>query len=380
MKNRKNKIIIFIIVIGVIVAGVSFFILRHQKDGEEIYAQKVSELIQTTYNSNKFSGVVESQGAQNFTLDSEKKLLEVYVTQGQKIEEGEALYKYDDSQTKNTIASTQLEAEGIRQSVTLLKREIKELEEQLKQAADEEKYKMRSEISDKQMEIKQQEYDIQAKENEISNLKKDLEQSVVKAGMSGIVKSVNQNQSGESEKQQPFISIIQNENYVVKGLLDEISIDSLKENDPVIVRSRVDKDQFWKGTVTLVDLTQEKEKDQENSEENKEKASKYPFYVALEESGSLILGQHVYVEPDLGQEEKKEGIWLNRSFVIHDKDGIDYVWCVEKQKAVKKKVKTGQTDETTDTIEVCSGLTKEDSICWPEESIKEGQKIQIGKK
>ena len=35
------------------------------------------------------------------------------------------------------------------------------------------------------------------------------------------------------------------------------------------------------------------------------------FYVNLDSSEGLMLGQHVYIEPDEGQDEKKSGIWLN---------------------------------------------------------------------
>ncbi|MFR3882713.1 MAG: hypothetical protein ACLTX6_10760 [Lachnospiraceae bacterium] len=31
----------------------------------------------------------------------------------------------------------------------------------------------------------------------------------------------------------------------------------------------------------------------------------YPFYVELQSSEGLMLGQHVYIEPDEGQEEQK---------------------------------------------------------------------------
>ena len=382
MKTRKTGIMICIFFVVLSAAGYFAFQKYPKKSEEKVYAQKVSKIAGYKDQLNRFPGVVESKGTEEFHLDSEKKILEIFVTQGQKVEAGEALYKYDDSQTKNSISSAQLEVEGIQQSAAILKKEIKELEEQLKQNTEEESYKIRSDISDKQMEIKQYEYDIQAKQNEIANLKKELEQSVIKTRIGGIVKNINLNATGQSEQSEAFLSIVQDENYVVKGVIDEISIDRLQENTPVIIRSRVNKDQFWKGTVSEIKRNQEKEKDkdQESSQSGQEKASRYPFYVILDESESLILGQHVFIEPDVGQEEKKEGIWINSGFIIQEKDGSSYVWSVEKGKIVKKKIETGQIDEETDRIEICAGLTKKDYIYWPDPSLKVGQKVKIDKK
>ena len=54
-------------------------------------------------------------------------------------------------------------------------------------------------------------------------------------------------------------------------------------------------------------------------------SSNYPFYVQLDGTNGLMLGQHVYVEPDVGQQEVKTGIWLSDSF-INDVDSNPYVW------------------------------------------------------
>ena len=54
-------------------------------------------------------------------------------------------------------------------------------------------------------------------------------------------------------------------------------------------------------------------------------SSNYPFYVQLDGTNGLMLGQHVYVEPDIGQQEVKTGIWLSDYF-INDVDSNPYVW------------------------------------------------------
>ena len=39
-----------------------------------------------------------------------------------------------------------------------------------------------------------------------------------------------------------------------------------------------------------------------------------------------MLGQHVYIEPDEGQDEKKSGIWLNDYFIVDADTDNPYVW------------------------------------------------------
>ena len=45
-------------------------------------------------------------------------------------------------------------------------------------------------------------------------------------------------------------------------------------------------------------------------------SSNYPFYVELESSEGLLMGQHVYMEMDYGQGEKREdGLWLDEYMI-----------------------------------------------------------------
>ena len=83
------------------------------------------------------------------------------------------------------------------------------------------------------------------------------------------------------------------------------------EGARAIIRSRVDENLVWHGTYTAVDT-----KNPNNSNNNmmygmsSEDASQttstsYPFYVELDASDGLLLGQHVYIEQDNGMEERE---------------------------------------------------------------------------
>ena len=343
---------------------------------EQIYGQKVASLTNHLINVNQYSGIVESQKIEKYTADSDKKIVETYVNQGDKVNVGDALFRYDSSEATQSIQNANLEIEGIQQSIQSIRNEINELDKRLEEAESEEKVQIQSDISDKQLEIQQQEYDRQAKQNEMAHLQEEVNQSVVKATLSGIVQSVNPDNK-EENSQNVYISIIQDENYLVKGMVDEMNVDSLKVDDSVIIRSKTNQNKIWTGKIKKIEMNQEEQQNTDIQNGSGEQASRYPFYIQLDQKKGLILGQHVFIEPDVGQKEKKSEIWLDDGFLIKESKNNDYVWLVEHGKAKKKSVKVGKTDETLGISEIYAGLKKSDFIIWPEETLKQGQKVQI---
>ena len=107
-------------------------------------------------------------------------------------------------------------------------------------------------------------------------------------------------------------------------------------------------------------------------------SSNYPFYVELDTSDGLMLGQHVYIEPDNGQSaEPKKGLWLPEYF-INDIDTDPYVWADNgKNRLEKRSVELGEYDENMLEYQIKSGLTKEDAITFPEEGLEEGMTTVI---
>ena len=99
-------------------------------------------------------------------------------------------------------------------------------------------------------------------------------------------------------------------------------------------------------------------------------STSYYFYVELESSDGLLLGQHVYIEQNAGQEEQKEGVWLDASFIA-DLDSKPYVWADNgKEKLEKRSVVLGQFDEALNQYEIKDGLSREDAVAFPLETLK----------
>ena len=101
-------------------------------------------------------------------------------------------------------------------------------------------------------------------------------------------------------------------------------------------------------------------------------ATKYPFYIELESADGLILGQHVYIELDNGQEQVKEGLWLYGSYIIQDEEK-PYVWVAnDKDQLEKRYIELGEYDAEMDEYEIVSGLSGDDYITWPMQGLYEG--------
>ena len=92
-----------------------------------------------------------------------------------------------------------------------------------------------------------------------------------------------------------------------------------------------------------------------------------------------MLGQHVYIERDVGQEEQKTGLWLSEDFIAGIESGDPFVWGVdENSKLIKKSVKLGEYDMYELKYEILDGITEDDYIAFPAASLEEGMTARPG--
>ena len=95
------------------------------------------------------------------------------------------------------------------------------------------------------------------------------------------------------------MTILMNGSYRVKCRVDEMNVRSLSEGMKAVVYSRVIKDKTWNGTISKVDSSNPagNSNNMMNAGNADNAATNYYFYVTLESSDELLLGEHVYVEP-----------------------------------------------------------------------------------
>lgn len=99
----------------------------------------------------------------------------------------------------------------------------------------------------------------------------------------------------------------------------------------------------------------------------------------LDSSDGLMLGQHVYIERDIGQDELKEGLWLSDYYIVDADTNEPYVWAAnDKKKLEKRYITLGKHDDDLGEYEIIDGLTKKDSIAFPTDALKEGETTEEG--
>ena len=370
--KKKTKIIILISACLLIVVIGIYYLFPKEASNGNIYVQKVSTIIGSSYTENRYSGVVESSETVDINQDGNKSITDMYVKEGQKVSKGDKLFSYDTTEAANSIAQKKLDIEAQNNEITAQNNTIEDYKAELNKGGD--KVEIQARINDASYAIRQAQNTIKATQTEIDQLNKQIENSTVLSTIDGIIKEVNKDGgTDESGNQKPLVSITQTTDFRVKGSISEMG--TISEGTSVIVRSRVNEDQIYKGTVTKVET-----EPQSNSNNNfygadsGESASKYPFYVSLDNNKGLMLGQHVYIEVDNGQSTKKKGIWLDASFIVSDDNGNSYVWISERGKLKKRKVELGKTDEETYTTKIKSGLNVDDYIAWADDSYSEGMK------
>ena len=370
--KKKTKIIILISVcILITIIGIYFLFPKGNNSGN-IYVQKVSTIIGSSYTENRYSGVVESSETVDINQDGNKSITEMYVEVGQKVRKCDKLFSYDTTEASNSIAQKKLDIEAQNNEIAAQNNTIEDYKAELNKGGD--KVEIQARINEASYAIRQAQNTIKATQTEIDQLNKQIENSTVLSTIDGIIKEVNrEGGTDESGNKKPLVSITQTSDFRVKGSISEMG--SISEGTNVIVRSRINEDQIYKGTVTKVETDPQSNSNNNFSRaDSGESASKYPFYVSLDNNKGLKLGQHVYIEVDNGQSTKKKGIWLDASFIVSDDNGNSYVWVSERGKLKKRKVELGKSDEETHTTKIKSGLSEDDYIAWADDSYSEGMK------
>ncbi len=348
--------------------------------GAEIYVQSVKSLNNDgMVYVQRFSGVVEAQDSVNIKKDGSREVEEIYVEEGQKVGAGEKLFRYDVRDAQRQIETLRLELEELDNQIEGYNLSIADLQKQRAQTSDEGmKYQYTSEINGYEMSVRQAQFDKKSKEADITRYNQEMTNAVVTASINGTIKAINENGGWDNYgNEKPFMTITQTGEFRVKGKLDEMSMGTITPGTSVLIRSRVDENEVWSGTVTEIG----NEPDQNNQDMmyyggSGENASKYPFYVSMNTSTGLMLGQHVFIEPDYGQTAGAdlEGVWLDSSFIAYDENGNPYVWKSVKKKLKKVSVELGEMDEMTWKTQILSGVSEDDYLAWPDDTYTEGQK------
>lgn len=347
--------------------------------GEQVYVQSVETLagLGGIAPGDKFLGLVVSENVSQIKRDKEKTIQELLVVEGQDVKEGEALFSYDTEQLQLTLDKQKLELEQLTTSIESYQKQIAQLERERETLGPTGKLQYTIQIQTTQVDLKEAELNLKAKENEVKKSEELLANTTVVSPVAGRVQAINETGTDNEGNELPYITIQQVGSYRVKGVLNELQRGSLREGDRVTLSPRTAPETTWGGTVTLVDYenpTQGGNNNQYfgNTPDEMTASSRYPFYVQLDTTEGLILGQHMYLELER-EEGEAPGLQISGSFFCWNEDGSPYVWAENRGKLEKRSVTLGQYNEMRDTYEVVDGLTKDDYLAFPDALLcKEG--------
>ena len=327
--------------------------------------------------TDRFAGVVSAMGETNIKKDDSLTIGEIKVKVGDAVKVGDVLFTYDMSQLEISLEEAQLALEDLKATLADKEEEKKQAEAALNEIADDiERNKTLGQIRQLNLDIRTTNRSIADKGRDIEKIQKNMKNSSVKAEVEGEVKSVNPNGGNDDRGNAlPLISIVQTGGFRVKGYVNESNASVLSAGAKVVIRARTGN-QTWGGTIASIDWNNPAKSSGSNNYDGGSSdtgtSSKYPFYVELDSSDGLLLGQHVYIEPDLGQSDSPTGIQLPAGF-INDADASPWVWAQGSNgKLEKRSVTLGEYNGELDTYAVTDGLTASDYIAYPDDTLKAG--------
>lgn len=345
--------------------------------GNAVYVQRVGTLMNQggIAPGDRFIGLVVSENVSEIQKDKDKTIAELKVKEGDDVKAGQELFAYDTEELQLNLDKQRLELEQLLASIENYGQQIKELEKERSAAGSSAKLQYTIQIQTTQLDLKEAELKVKSKEAEVAKSEEILANAIVKAPVAGRVQSINESGTDQNGREVAYIIIQQSGAYRIKGTLGELQRGGIIEGDKLRIMSRTNENETWSGTVKLVDYESPIQGNGNNgmgggmismmggSSDEMTSSSKYPFYVELDSTEGLLLGQHVYMELDGGEAQNAPG--LSGAFIAYEEDGSAFVWAEKKGKLEKRSVTLGEYNPQNDTYPILGGLTEEDYIAFP---------------
>ena len=348
-----------------------------------VNAEQAGMLSSATTGSDKFAGVVVSENAVEITRDTDKQIEELYVSVGDTVRVNEKLFEYDTDTLSLAIDKQELEMDKLEQQIKDLKTQVTNLEKQIKNEKDKTvKATLELSLRSVNADLTQATYDKDSLQAEINYNKDMLKNAVVRSPIKGTVRSIDESGS-------PYITIQQAGAYQVKGILNELSLNAgIMEGAAVTILSRTDPTAFWTGSVSLVDYNNAGSNEYDSmygGGSEMSTSTSYPFYITLDDTDGLLLGQHVYIQLSAGTVQDDllrlpEGYIMDIAIDEATFQTMGTVWGVDMETKTLKKVSVtlGEYDPIYGTYVILEGITAEDYIADPADpGVKEGAAVKL---
>lgn len=341
-----------------------------------VYVQNVGDLSGFGItDGDRFPGVVVAENVTKIQRDADKTVGELFVKAGDTVKTGDQLFSYDTEQLQLNLDKQKLEQEQLEATIENYKDQISELKNQRANAGSSQQLAYTVQIQTMQVDLKEAELKLEAKKTDVAKSEALLQNAVVTSPVDGQIQAINESTTDQNGREQAYITIQQAGSFRVRGTLGELQRGSFTVGTRVKILSRTNDDS-WTGTISTIDYENPAQNNSNNyissdsSSSSLNSSSRYPFYVELDSTDGLILGQHVYLAMDSG--EDLTGLRLSSAFVVMNDDGSAYVWAEKNGKLEKRTVTLGAYDDVTGTYAVTDGLSEADYVAYPDENCVEG--------
>ena len=399
----KKSIVVFVVLAVAAVTGLGLWqfyfkdVIGTPSSEETAYVQPVSALTSDVLGSrNWYAGVIEAQKTVQVNIESGRTVSEVKVSVGDRVKPGDLLFEYDLSSIQDSLKTAQLEFDELLNAAMGYQETILNYQKELMQPNLTTSQILSTTIALEQskMDLTKNEYSQIRKQNEIQKLEAAMGNTEVLAEVDGVIQKIDTSkltsEDGDSlsdslsygfgeENNDGFITILGTGNYRAKGMANEINIREFVLGSPVVIRSRVDSTKTWTGRLNSIDEQNASSNNNDDfvggGDSSMTNSTSYPFYVDLDNSKDLMLGQHVYIEFDTYGQDRPSGLWLDETFVVGADTNAPYVWVQGANGRLQKRsITVGERDDTTGEYQILSGLSTTDYIASPDDYLQEGMR------
>ena len=388
----KKKVIAIIVIAALAGAGIALWksgifnsVQTSTGSSSEIYVMSLSEIMgdSSSYSADVFMGIVEGQESTSITKSSERELDQILVSEGDIVEEGTPLFSYKTDTLEAENQQSAYDIEGYNLTIDDYNREIEKAQSDITKIKGETD-KDKNDREDLENKIKGLTTDIAITQNSIERTNAKIEEnnkkinnSVVKSPAAGTITKIADD-TNPYTTDGSFITILAAKEMRVKGQINEQNVWAINVDEPVTLRSRVDETKTWKGTITKIDTESKQEENNNGYGGNSSDSSstKYPFYITLDDSEGLMMGQHLYIElgaTDAPEMDFSDGTYIYDYYIDYGEDGNPFLWVDNNGKLAKQSIELGDYYEEQMVYSI-SGVDKDALVAYPMEDYEEGMK------
>ena len=427
MKNKKKMKKLFIIIgasiLAVIIIVIGIILLRN--NNTSIFVQTVEDLNNTWAISDQtYSGMIVESAQQRIFLEPGQSVNKVFVKEGDKVNKGDKLFKYDTELLELDVEEKQLSVDICKNSLTLAENKLEEYKEIVPVAeaptqaepetdldseepedispeendnesnnsetqpiepeepdsdeneeegeySDEPTYTAAEKsklVRDQELEVKKLENALGLAENSLDAAKKALEDATVYANMNGIVKSIGKANDSASDGS-AFCELIGNDGVTLEGYLTEFDLDSTNIGDKLTVTSWMSGSESEAEITAIDDYPAENAYGYSNGNQN---TSYYKFTAFIENADGFEIGEDVEIRK---QTENTQGLVVIENIYIRTDNDGSYAMIDDGSGRLTRTDVTVEKTSDPQYVKVTSGLSLSDQIAFPYgDGVKEGAK------